>query len=1216
MYSFLHKRRECVISPLARPLSSLASGSSNRSEVVSPGGSPGGDRDRDRYMGAAGVSVRFDHRNVHRQLRESDDIDMLKLSAESLPENRLSSFQGNEANDLSPQVRRRAQSSSAVDLAARRGVFSRRHYGSVELLVTNDRDGMTSGRFRVEDGERDEISTVATGSDVHLENPEYHTRWYFKYFLGKIHQNYVGADVDKNIFFLSVVLTDANNHNVPQYRAILWRKTGTQKICIPYNSAKSMSVKRILGRFDLKIDKSPKEIYTPDIQKELLLLEEQEGSVNFKFGVLYAKNGQKSDDEMFSNEHPSEAFSKLVGLLGETIPLKGWEKFNGGLDVKNNTTGTESVYTMYEGHEIMFHVSTLLPYSKDNRQQVERKRHVGNDIVTIVYMETDDAEEEMFFKPSMIRSHFTHIFALVTYNKNNDTYRLRVYSEESVPLFGPPLPAPAVFDDHQAFRDFLLVKLINGEKAAFNTPIFANKRQRTLEMLIKNLQQDMMQETNKQNMLNKRSFSDVIPDPVWGWRSKKEEARQAEFVRIGQVLKLKTIVKGDAPTSLATTSLLKREPWEPQCIQNDFLFEIVCGDSWGDKLIVGTESGVFIIEEGLSPRMIFDKTVSFKQLSVVEAHGLLLARADKGKDGRIYVFRLSDFEGEENEGMVRTKNDCRNHKIERSKGCHLFAVSRPGGSHLRMVIAVGKKLVLMTWKHNAAWSAWCKAADTDTVEGFQFTRELSAGDVPNLMCLIDGGHGDNHIVVGYRHQFDLINEKNGDTFRLHMVDANKVNLVSAVDIYEDDEPEVLLSYNHVSQFRRLNGEASSDFDMYWNSAPRAIVCAFPYILAFTPDSVEIRLVVNGNLVHTMTMPRINLITSKCDMYFTSTGMDILQPSPKEPVRTFSPLPSPTSPPQTYGPFSSAAVRIFKIPLISLVGQMSERPVPNPNNNCRPRSFISPLVNIAESPPTPARRFRLSSGSPTTTEEQTDASSEPVHIVSIPVAPLPSQTVSKVKAGPRPSQEYSDSGYSESDFSFESTDSLPGRYPSSPCKGLETAETRRHKFGCLRSPRLGRRQQNSTQADPDARAELLGTPGKRVGTRTRFTSSTSSTQSDSVFYPLPPRIETNNNNNKVGDSDVGMDFIPPPRSPLADRLSSTSSSISQQSEAEMRAELLGRLIHSPRLERPSNTSSLQSEDGGSVFLDQPSVDKTTNGHPPSPSPFALSTSVDDDDIDLK
>lgn len=50
-----------------------------------------------------------------------------------------------------------------------------------------------------------------------------------------------------------------------------------------------------------KTEKGPKEIFDPEIQKELLVLEEQEGSVNFKFGVLYAKDGQTSDDEMFSN---------------------------------------------------------------------------------------------------------------------------------------------------------------------------------------------------------------------------------------------------------------------------------------------------------------------------------------------------------------------------------------------------------------------------------------------------------------------------------------------------------------------------------------------------------------------------------------------------------------------------------------------------------------------------------------------------------------------------------------------------------------------------------------------------------------------------------------------------------------------------------------------------------------------------------------------------
>lgn len=40
-----------------------------------------------------------------------------------------------------------------------------------------------------------------------------------------VHQNYVGADGEKNPFFLSVVLTDANSQGAQQYRAILWRKT-------------------------------------------------------------------------------------------------------------------------------------------------------------------------------------------------------------------------------------------------------------------------------------------------------------------------------------------------------------------------------------------------------------------------------------------------------------------------------------------------------------------------------------------------------------------------------------------------------------------------------------------------------------------------------------------------------------------------------------------------------------------------------------------------------------------------------------------------------------------------------------------------------------------------------------------------------------------------------------------------------------------------------
>lgn len=45
-----------------------------------------------------------------------------------------------------------------------------------------------------------------------------------------------------------------------------------------------------------------------------------------------------------------------------------------------DSTGTESVYTVYEGHEIMFHVSTMLPHSKENKQQV---RDLTSDIQVV-----------------------------------------------------------------------------------------------------------------------------------------------------------------------------------------------------------------------------------------------------------------------------------------------------------------------------------------------------------------------------------------------------------------------------------------------------------------------------------------------------------------------------------------------------------------------------------------------------------------------------------------------------------------------------------------------------------------------------------------------------------------------------------------------------------------------------------------------------------------
>uniref|UniRef100_A0A803T5F5 GTPase activating Rap/RanGAP domain like 3 n=1 Tax=Anolis carolinensis TaxID=28377 RepID=A0A803T5F5_ANOCA len=588
------------------------------------------------------------------------------------------------------------------------------------------------------------------------------------------------------------------------------------------------------------------------------------GSFYEVLGVILAMKAFDNSFFVFA-ETGSESFQKLLTLLGEAIVLKGWTGYRGGLDTKNDTTGLHSMYTVYQGHEIMFHVSTMLPYSKENKQQVERKRHIGNDIVTIVFQEGEESSPA--FKPSMIRSHFTRILCTLP-------CLLKIFSEESVPLFGPPLPSPPVFTDHQEFRDFLLVKLINGEKATLETPTFAQKRQRTLDMLIRSLYQDLMPDITCNN---RRSFSDVLPESPKSAR-KKEEARQAEFVRLGQVCVSNAVI-----TTLCNTTII---PWESQCFCSNFPHDVFCADSWGQSLLVSTDVGVLLLDDGQPSTPVFDKTLQVRQMHILETLDLLIARADKGKDSRLLVFRLSAVQKGIEGKQIKSKCDCRENKLEKTKGCHLYAINTHHGNELRIVAVIRNKLLLITrkfWQWEGLSSPPSTSPQSESpMEEFQYIREICLSDVPAVMALVDGptGENDNLICVAYRHQFDLVNESTGEAYRLHHVEASRVNFVAAIDVYEDGEAGLLLCYNYVCYYRKVcpfNGgsflvqPSASDFHFSWNQVPYAIVCAFPYILAFTTDSIEIRLVVNGNLVHTAVVPALQLVASRSDIYFRAAS---------------------------------------------------------------------------------------------------------------------------------------------------------------------------------------------------------------------------------------------------------------------------------------------------------------------------------------------------------
>lgn len=232
---------------------------------------------------------------------------------------------------------------------------------------------------------------------------------------------------------------------------------------------------------------------TPQCEQQLLKLDEQGLTNKYKVGILYCRAGQQSEEDMYNNDEAGPAFTEFLDTIGQTVRLQGFGNYKAGLDNKTDSTGTHSVYAAYQGCEVMFHVSTMLPFTPNNRQQLLRKRHIGNDIVTIVFQEPG----ALPFTPRNIRSQFQHVFLIVravqlpTSNGDGASvathYRVAVSRSKEVPVFGPPVRVNGVYPKGKAFADFLIAKVINAENAAHRSEKFATMATRTRQEYLKDL---------------------------------------------------------------------------------------------------------------------------------------------------------------------------------------------------------------------------------------------------------------------------------------------------------------------------------------------------------------------------------------------------------------------------------------------------------------------------------------------------------------------------------------------------------------------------------------------------------------------------------------------------------------------------------------------------------------------------------------------------------
>ena len=264
--------------------------------------------------------------------------------------------------------------------------------------------------------------------------------------------------------------------------------------------------------------------------EQLLKLDEQVLTTTYKVGVLFCRDNQSSEQEMYNNEHGSPAFDDFLTVLGDRVRLKGFSRYRGGLDNKTDTSGTHSIYNTYNDCEVMFHVSTLLPFTPNNKQQLLRKSRIGNDIVTIIFQE---ANAKPFTPKDNFKSHFQHVFIVVRQLPSTGhpvKYAVAVMRSKEVPVFGPPIPDSGIFTKSKGFSDFLLAKIINAENAAHRSEKFRLMAQRTRHEYLKDLASNHVTSTTINDVSIGTSAGAKLVSSIFGPSKKSRSLKSSHFI--------------------------------------------------------------------------------------------------------------------------------------------------------------------------------------------------------------------------------------------------------------------------------------------------------------------------------------------------------------------------------------------------------------------------------------------------------------------------------------------------------------------------------------------------------------------------------------------------------------------------------------------------------------------------------------------------------------
>ncbi|ELP92997.1 rap GTPase-activating protein, putative [Entamoeba invadens IP1] len=310
--------------------------------------------------------------------------------------------------------------------------------------------------------------------DIDLDFPFYKT-----FFKGKKTTKYY---MDKEKYTLLIVDNSTKNK-----RAIL--KTGKESVrCVV---PMGVDPAKYLPAFPKVEKKRPKvkcfdKKTSAKIENEIDRNEDMTMVSTYRIGVIYIKEGQNTENEYFANDESdcSKDFWDFMDLIAEKIELKGWSKFAAGLDTKHGCTGKYSYFKQVDKYSLMFHTCPLLPNQPDETQKLERKRHIGNDVVVIAFLDRDRVTP---FDPRSLTSHYTNAFIVVQPKKDFcdgamcEGYTVNATTTPSNHPF-PPYIQSSFMKSGKLFQEFFLKKLINAERMMMHSTAFLSNARKTRAM--------------------------------------------------------------------------------------------------------------------------------------------------------------------------------------------------------------------------------------------------------------------------------------------------------------------------------------------------------------------------------------------------------------------------------------------------------------------------------------------------------------------------------------------------------------------------------------------------------------------------------------------------------------------------------------------------------------------------------------------------------------